>query len=192
MKNKWKIGFLTLLGIILLLAIIIISLILNPSADEQNIDTKELEGEHVSFHVQSNKNDLNKLINHYLQEEALNSPIEYQVLLDEEVELYGTIPVFSEEIKMKLTFEPEALENGDLMLRQKSMSLGSLPVPVSYVLKFIGQNYQLPKGVEIRPDDQLIYVHMQQIALKSDTKIKVDKFDLKNDQIGFTILVPVK
>ncbi|WML30975.1 hypothetical protein RCG24_03480 [Neobacillus sp. OS1-32] len=33
---------------------------------------------------------------------------------------------------------------------------------------------------------------MQQLKLKSDLKIKAEQFDLKNDNIAFTILVPVK
>ncbi|MDQ1145381.1 uncharacterized protein YpmS [Bacillus sp. SORGH_AS 510] len=192
MKNKWKLGFLLLLGINLLVVIIMISLIMMPASNKESMKQKIPSGDHVSFHVKSNKNDLNKLINHYLKEEAADSPIDYQVVLGEEVELYGTLPIFSEELNLKLTFVPEAMKNGDLVLKQKTMSIGRLHLPISYVLSFISDNYKLPKGVDIRPGDHLVYVHMQQLKLKSDLKIEADKFDLKKDDIAFTILVPVK
>ncbi|MEH6907863.1 YpmS family protein [Neobacillus drentensis] len=192
MKNKWKIGFLLLFGINLLFAIIMLSLVMFPSKGPQTSKLNVPMGEHVSFHVKSNKNDLNKIINHYLKEEAADSPIDYQIILGREVELYGTLPFFSEELNMKLTFEPKALENGDLVLQQKSMTIGSLHLPISYVLNFISENYKIPKGVDIRPKDKLIYVNMKQLKLKSDIKIKADKFDLNKDDIRFTIQVPVK
>ena len=192
MKNKWKIGFLVLLGINLLFAIIILSLVMVPSEGPQTSKLKRPIDEHVSFHVKSNKNDLNKLINHYLNEEVADSSIDYRVLLGDEVELYGTLPFFSEELNMKLTFKPSALENGDLVLKQKSMTIGNLHLPISYVLSFISENYKIPTGVDIRPKAKQIYVHMQQLKLKSDIKLKADKFDLKKDDIAFTILVPVK
>jgi uncharacterized protein YpmS len=192
MKNKWKAGFLLLLGINLLLAIVILSLTMFPSEGPQKSKVEVPVGEHVSFHVKSNRNDLNMLINHYIKEEAADAPIDYRVLLGDEVELYGTLPFFSDELNLKLTFEPSALENGDLVLKQKSMTIGNLHLPISYVLNFISGNYKIPKGVDIRPKDKLIYIHMQQLKQKSDIKIKADKFDLKNDDIAFTILVPVK
>jgi uncharacterized protein YpmS len=192
MKNKWKIGFLLLLGINLLIAIVMLSLVMFPSVGPQTSKVESPRGEHVSFYVKSNKNDLNKLINHYIKEEAADSPIDYRVLLGEEVELYGTLQFFGDELNMKLTFEPKALGNGDLVLQQKSMTIGRLHLPISYVLNFIGKNYKIPKGVDIRPKDQLIYIHMQQLKQKSDIKIKADKFDLKKDDIAFTIFVPVK
>ncbi|WP_286228920.1 YpmS family protein [Neobacillus mesonae] len=192
MRNKWKIGFMVLIGINILFAIILLSLVTRSYEDVEQKIVKRQAGEHVSFHVKSNKHDLNKLINHYLEEEAADSPIQYRVLLADEVELYGKIPVFSEELNMKLTFKPKALKNGDLVLTAKSMSLGDLPLPISNVLKFISENYKLPKGVIIRPNDELVYINMQQLKLKSDLKIKADKFDLKHDNIAFTISVPVK
>lgn len=191
-KDKWKIGFLVLLGANVLFAIIFLSMIFFTPADQEFKIPKEQAGDYVSFHVKSNKYDLNRLINHYLQEETADSAIKYRVLLGDEVELYGKLRVFSEEINMKLTFEPEALKNGDLVLKQKTMSIGKMPLPISYVLKFISQNYKIPKGVEIRPNDKEIYVHMQKLKLKSDMKIKAEQFDLKKNDIGFTILVPVK
>lgn len=192
MKNKWKTGFLLLVGLNLLSALILLLLILIPSTDEENIQLKEPSSDNVAFQVQTNKNDLNRLINHYLEKEADGSPIEYQVHLRDEVELYGVMPFFSQQLNMKLTFEPEALENGDLVLKQKSISIGSLDLPVSYVLKFISENYKLPEGVVIRPNDKQVYVNMQQLKLKSDFKIKANRFDLKNDDIEFTIQVPVQ
>ncbi|PLS03510.1 YpmS family protein [Neobacillus cucumis] len=192
MKNKWKLGFLTLTGIIVIAAIILFSLVMAPIKETEPIKTNISNEDYVSFHVKSNKYDLNRLINHYLKEEAADSPIDYRVLLGDEVELYGTLPFFSEKLKLKLTFEPSAQKNGDLILKQKSMSVGKLHLPISYVLNFISENYKLPKGVEIRPNDHLVYIHMTQLKLKSDLKIKVDKFNLKKDDIAFTILVPVK
>jgi uncharacterized protein YpmS len=192
MKNKWKTGFLLLVGLNLLIAIIFLFLIMIPSVEKGKIQLTEPTDDNVSFQVKSNKNDLNRLINQYLKKEAADSPIDYQVQLQDEVELYGTLPFFSQQLNMKLTFEPEALGNGDLVLKQKSISIGSLNLPVSYVLNFIRENYKLPKGVDIRPNDKLIYINMQQIKLKSDIKIQVNKFDLKKDDIAFTLLVPVK
>lgn len=191
MKNKWKRGFYLLLGFDLLIVIILFFLILSPAKNEK-MNWKESNNNDVSFQVQSNKSDLNLLINQYLQKEAADSPIGYQVHLRDEVELYGTLPFFSQEMDMKLTFEPEALNNGDLVLKQKSISIGSLSLPVSYVLKFISENYKLPKGVVIQPNEKQIYVHLGQLKLKSDVKIKANKFDLKNDDISFTLLVPVE
>jgi uncharacterized protein YpmS len=192
MKNKWKLAFLLLLGINLAAAIIIFSLALVPPKNKELSQLKEPLNDYVSFHVKSNKYDLNLLINHYLHEQAAGSLIDYRVILGEEVELYGTLPILSDKLNLKLTFEPVALKNGDLVLKQKSMSIGHLNLPISFVLNVINENYQLPNGVEIRPNDKLVYIHMQQLKLKSDFKIKVDQFDLKKDQIAFTLLAPVK
>jgi uncharacterized protein YpmS len=193
MKNKWRLGFFILLGINLIIAVIILSLVKAPIKEEREpVKPATSSDDYVSFHVNSNKYDLNRLINHYLMEEASKSPINYKVLLGDEVELYGALPFFSEKLKMKLTFGPTAQKNGDIILKQKSMAVGQLHLPITYVLNFIRENYKLPNGVEIRPNNHLVYVHMQQLKLKSNLKIKVDKFNLKKDDIAFTILVPVK
>ena len=192
-KNKWKKGFFLILGIDLLVVLILLFLVIAPGTNNsENQLSKKPIGENVSFYIQSNKEDLNKLINFYLKKQAADAPIDYQIKLADEVELYGTLPFFSEQLNMKLTFEPEALKNGDLVLRQKSISIGNLQLPAAYVLQFISENYKLPKGVEIRPNDKLIYMNMDQFKLKSNTEVKVNKFDLKKDDIAFTLLVPIK
>jgi uncharacterized protein YpmS len=192
MKNKWKLGFLILLGIDLLVVVILFILLQVPASETEMPKVKASDAEYVPLLVQSNKKDLNKLINHYLKKEAADSPVDYMVHLGDEVELYGTIPFFSQQLNTKLTFEPEALTNGDLVLKQRSISIGSMHLPVAYVLKIIRDNYKLPPGFEIKPNNKLVYIHMQNIKLNSGIKVKANKFDLKKDNIAITLLVPAK
>lgn len=190
-KNKWKIGFFILLGIIAAVIIAVWVLIASP-VEETKIEPvpNQSDGDDVAFNVSTNKRDLNRVINHYLEEEAKNSQINYQVLLTDEVELYGTLPLFSQELELRLTFEPQALKNGDLILKQRSISVGRLNLPVSTVLKFVRDSYDLPDAVNIQPKEERVYVSMQRLKLKSDIKVRVNEFDLKKDNIKFTLLVP--
>lgn len=192
MKNhNWKKGFFLLLGINLVILILILSLIFIP-AEKKKKQVSIPNNENVSFFIQSNKRDVNQLINYYLMKKTAKSPINYQVKIGDEVEFYGIIPFFGENLNMKLTFEPEALPNGDLLLTQRSIAIGSLHLPVEYVLKFIEENDQLPTGVDILPDKKVIYIHMDQLKLKNGFKVKVKKFDLKKNNIAFELLIPVK
>lgn len=193
MKNRWKLAFFFLLGFvgvfILTLLILAGTPVEQPETEQNNAEvTKD---QHVSFLVRTNKADLNKLINHYLVEEGFTGPMEYQVFVKDNVELYGTFPVFGQNLEMLLTFEPQALENGDLLLKQKSISIGSLNLPVAYVMKVIQQNYKLPNWVEIQPNNESVYVSLQEMELKSDIKVRANSFDLQRDDISFTLWVPV-
>lgn len=163
-----------------------------PAKEEKYITEHLNTADYVPFKIQTDKQDLNQVINHYLEKEGLTGAIDYKVILNDEVELYGLIPVFSQDIQLKLTFEPQVLDNGDMVLQQKSISVGQLQLPVSYVLKFIGDKYKLPEGVTIHPNEEKIFVSLQKMKLKSDVKVKVDEFNLRNDDIRFTLLVPVK
>jgi uncharacterized protein YpmS len=155
------------------------------------IPETEMVQNDVRFTIQTNKQDLNRLINHYLKEEYSGS-LDYEVLLTDEVELYGNIPVFSENVEMKLTFEPVALENGDLELQQKAISIGKLTLPVPLVLKFIQSSYPIPDWVTIQPDEEKVYMELQNMKLKSDLKVRVHEFDLKNNDIEFSLQVPME
>jgi len=192
MKNKWKIGFLVLLAINFIIVAVILISVLTPPKDTKIQKLSSNEKDYVSFYIKSNKEDLNQLIQYYLKKEAPKSPIDYHIVLADEVELYGSIPFFGDELKMRLTFEPQAKKNGDLVLKQKSISVGRLHLPVPYVMKMISDNYKLPRGVQILPDDRMVYIRMQDLKLKSDAKVKVNKFNLKKDDISFDLLVPVK
>lgn len=190
MNNKWKNLFFLLLSFNIIFVLAILLLVNIPVQDKAVPEVYEEGTEDVELQVNATKQELNKMINNYMEKEGLTSPIRYQITLQDEVELMGTMQVFDQNIEMLLTFEPEALPNGNLILNQKSISIGQLQLPVPFVLNFIREQYDFPEWVSIQPNDELIYVSLQNMKLKSDISVKVNKFDLKNDDILFTLSVP--
>ncbi|MFD2445742.1 YpmS family protein [Bacillus sp. CGMCC 1.16607] len=190
--NIWKKSFFILLIFNIVVVLLVAINLLVPIKDENFERSGNNFQGYVPFLIHTKKENLNEVINHYIEKEASGGPVNYEVVLGDEVELYGTIPIFTEEIQLKMTFEPKAMENGDLILQQKSMTVGQMQLPVSYILNFIRDRYHLPKGVIIQPHDKLVYISMQKLKLKSDFKIKVNKFDLKQDDISVQLFVPIK
>lgn len=189
-NNKWKVAFLTLLGVLLLSIIILAIMIFRPV--EKSTIVKKEQREEVPFAVTTNREDLTKLINHYLEQEGLNGPIHYEINIADQVELYGTLPIFNTDIQMKLTFEPIALENGDLLLKQKEISIGQLPLPVSYIMNFIANQYNFPEWVDIQPSDEEIYVHLTDMDLKNGMQVEMSTFNLEQNNIQFNLLLPTE
>lgn len=192
-KYHWKRLFFLLLGMniaVLLFLVIYLAIMLKSPSEDMKIPNQHLVQDDVFFQVKTNKRDLNRVIDHYLEEE-FSAAFDYDVLLTDEVELSGMLPVFSSTVDLKLTFEPHALENGDLELQQKNISIGRLNLPVPLVLKFVQDSYSLPDWVMIQPNEEKVYVSLQHMKLKSNLKVRVDEFNLKNDQIIFSLQLPM-
>ena len=163
---------------------------INDTGNETKIPTIESTKKQVALQIKTNKQDLNRVINHYLDTE-LSSAYDYQVLLTDQVELYGVIPIFNEELNVKLTFEPKSLDNGDLELQQKNMSIGNLRLPPSFVLKFIQNSFSFPEWIIIQPSKEKIYVSLNNFKLKSNFTVLVDEFNLEDDDIQFSLQIPM-
>lgn len=191
MKKGWKLAFLGLLALNVIIVLILVIGLFSPIKDEP-LPKVDPAKEAVEFHVRSNKEDLNRVIKTFIEKEKEKSFVDYNVYLRDQVELYGDIAVFSERIDYKLTFEPEALKNGNVILRQKGIKVGRINLPVSYVLKAARDAYQFPDWVKIMPNDELIYISLDKMKLESDLKVRADRIDLKNDDIRFTFQLPVE
>lgn len=189
-KNIWKFLFLTLLALNLVCVLIFFGLLFAPNKE---VDTKEnvVSTDHVNLSVETNKEDLTRVINNFLKKEAKDNPLNYKVLLTERVMLLGTITVFGKEIDMVMTFKPEVIENGDLLLQQEAFTVGQVSLPVSFVLRYINDYYNLPEWVQIDSKKQDIYVYLSEMKMKSDMKVAVETFDLSKDELRFKLQVPI-
>ncbi|MEJ9211784.1 DUF2140 family protein, partial [Bacillus smithii] len=66
--NKWKRAFFLLLGLVLFIIIVFIGLIFWP-VDQGEMPKEKNVGKTIPFHVETNKEDLNKVINSYIAKE---------------------------------------------------------------------------------------------------------------------------
>lgn len=190
-KNKWKFLFLLLLVINLACVLVFVGLLFAP-ADELAQKKNEVSKDYVNLSVETNKADLTRVINNFLKKEAKSTPLQYKVLLTERVMLVGAITVFGKEIDMVMTFKPEVQENGDLRLQQEAFTVGQVSLPVTFVLRYINDYYNLPEWVQIDAKKQDIYVYLSEMEMKSDMKVAVDTFDLSKDELRFNLKVPTE
>ena len=190
--NKWKGLFLGLLAINLIAACILIYWATRPIKDEESLNKLATNDEKVEIPFTSNKEDLNRIINYYIEEESSDSPIKYEVLLKESLELYGTLSAFGRNVEIKVLFEPVTLENGDLLLKHEAIQIGGMSLPATFVLNYINEKYDTPEWVMIRPKEKTIYLALSQMDLKSGITVKAKAIDLKNDDIELSLLVPVE
>ncbi|WP_299093144.1 YpmS family protein [uncultured Metabacillus sp.] len=190
--NKWKLSFFILLVINLLFVLLITSLLFIPSQKpSEKVNHADKEEIAVPFLISTDKKSLTDLINHYLEEETDQENLQYRVELKENVNVYGVINAFNKDINMALILEPIVKPDGNMQLFVKELSIGRLKLPVSYVLKYMNTNYDLPDYVVIDSGKKIIDINLDQLTLKNGLSARAESFNLKEDDITFQLLVPL-
>jgi uncharacterized protein YpmS len=191
MMKKWKWLFFSLLGVNIVVLLYLVFNIFQPMKDSF-MSNHFKEHEYVELSIHTNKEHLNQLVNQYIKKELGKKKLQYEIIFDDDVRLVGKIPVFDREVGVVMSFSPKVQPNGDLLLKQKSISLGNVQLPVSFVLNLINEHYSIPRWVTIQPKEETIYVNLQQMKLKNGWKLKVKNFNLEKNQIIFKLLVPIE
>lgn len=191
--KKWKMLFLTLVGLNLFIIIVFLVFLFSPTDSNNRIEkVKPIESENtVPFLISSQKEDLTGLINRYLEKEADQENLQYTVELDDEVNVYGNVKAFNKDINMKLILEPVVKKDGNVQLHVQELSIGQLKLPVSYVLKYMNTYYELPSYVVIDSSEKVIDIYLDELTFKNGLSAKAESFNLKNDDITFTLYVPM-
>ncbi|MCM3602729.1 YpmS family protein [Robertmurraya korlensis] len=192
-KPSWKQLFIGIVGLNVCFVLLFFTFLLWPLSDTEIPSKKLNEGEPgAEFTITSSKQNLNELVNQYVDQFMKDKNDKFTVLFDENVQLFGTVKAFETEIPITITLEPKVQENGDLVLYASDMSLGLLALPEKKILEYVKKELNTPEWVQIDPKNQLIYIGVTQMEVKSNFKVKVQSFDLTNDHITFEIKVPNK
>ncbi|WLD94073.1 YpmS family protein [Alkalihalobacillus sp. AL-G] len=186
MKNKWKSAFFILLVIMVIVPIIVVSLIFfDDGYNNGSTNFGPIEGEPI-FTIESSKEQLNYLIKEQLVKlKSGSTKFNYDVRLRDKVTVNGYFTFFSDQIEFSMDFEPEVLENGNLLLKEESIRLGALSLPGDKILEFIKGSTDLPEWVEIDDNKETILVKLTEIELRDHLFLKAESFDLENDEIRF-------
>lgn len=192
-KIKWKPLFFGLLSVNLLVFLVIAALIFWPVSENSFPSNEEQEGRESSeFTVRTTKDNLNELVNAYIDQALSNTGHDYRISLEEDVHLIGELPVFSSTVPLSVHLEPLVQENGDLILEQRSISLGLLELPNQKIMEYMQRYLSMPEWVTINPQDEEIYVAVTEMDLQSNFEVSVEHIDLEANNLAFNIRIPYR
>ena len=130
------------------------------------------------------------MISFFLSNYQKDQDISYKFYLENEALLNGTFKVLGFPVNFYLYFDPYVMENGNVQLKAKSLSIGTLSLPIKDVMNMIKRNYKLPDWIEINTDDLTIMLRLDQFRMQNGMYIRADKIDLVNDDIRVSLYLP--
>lgn len=190
-KNHWKRLFYSLLTINILIILMITVFIFwpLPHVDIPLSETTDIESG-SEFTVRTTKENLNELVNAYIENLQHGTKHQYRISLDEDVHLIGELPVFSTTVPLSVHLDPIVQENGDVVLKQKSISIGLLELPNKKIMEYIKKYLPMPEWVTVSPKTEEIYVAMGDMNIKSNFIVGVEQFNLDTNDIALKINIP--
>jgi uncharacterized protein YpmS len=190
-RFNWKRSFFILLGFNLFVLLMVIGLIFWPvSETDYSTMQSDITEESSEFVVRTTKENLNELVNAYIDQLLTGSDHRYRVELDEDVHLIGELPVFSSTVPLSVHFEPIVQDNGDLILQQRSISVGLLELPNQRIMEYMKRYLPMPEWVSINPAEEEIYVAVTDMEIRSNFVVGVENIDLEGNNLAFKINVP--
>ena len=192
-SDPWKWAFAILLGLVLGFIVFFWFQVTTPSSDQKQIATQttQKQGQYANVNVVLNKEQLSAAVNYYLQQNQKKGAIKYRFVLDKSAILMGTTKILGKDVSFTLYATPQLDDSGNLVLKTKSVAIGSLNAPPSFVLGYIKNNYDLGKWAKINASKATITLDLNQLTKKQGIKIQGEKFDLKQDDLQFKVAFPL-
>ena len=192
-SDPWKWAFAILLGLVLGFIVFVWFQVTTPSSDQKQIATQttQKQGQYANVNVVLNKEQLSAAVNYYLQQNQKKGAIKYRFVLDKSAILMGTTKILGKDVSFTLYATPQLDDSGNLVLKTKSVAIGSLNAPPSFVLGYIKNNYDLGKWAKINASKATITLDLNQLTKKQGIKIQGEKFDLKQDDLQFKVAFPL-
>ena len=192
-SDPWKWAFAILLGLVLGFIVFVWFQVTTPSSDQKQIATQttQKQGQYANVNVVLNKEQLSAAVNYYLQQNQKKGAIKYRFVLDKSAILMGTTKILGKDVSFTLYATPQLDDSGNLVLKTKSVAIGSLNAPPSFVLGYIKNNDDLGKWAKINASKATITLDLNQLTKKQGIKIQGEKFDLKQDDLQFKVAFPL-
>lgn len=191
-SSGWMWAFFILLGLLIAAGLWVV-MRLQPTEQNQSpqTDQQEIVGEdNLTFEVMTDKDQLNRLINVYLENEMDEQFSGYTFTIDENVELAGALQVFGFDVDFTLLMEPYVMEDGNLQLRAESIQLGTFELPIGIAMNVLSQQLELPYWVRIDSEQQFVLIALNEFQLENDVQFSMEKIDLIEDDIRVNIILP--
>lgn len=186
-NNPWKSAFLILVAILIGFSLLIGYRISTPRMSYNDSIPKVATKETAIFDINMKKKQVNEVLNFFLDDLMKESGVDYSFNLENDALIDGTFNLLGHETHFYLYFDPYVLHDGNVQLKAKSLSVGSLNVPIPAMINYISSTTDLPNWIEINADKQLINLHLDKFKMENGMSIKAKKINLIDDEISFSV-----
>lgn len=189
-RNPWKIAFMSLISLLIIAVAGVFIAVSLSSSTNRLVDQKSTNtSKPISATV--NKAQLNQLSNYYLGRLQKGSAAQYHFEVENEGIVYGSLKLLGSNVDYSLTFDPKVMPNGNIELHANKLALGKFPVPISFVLMYVKQNYKLPKWVQLMPKDKTIKFDIIHMNGNNGINYRARTIDMRGQgKFTFDILLP--
>lgn len=184
--HKWKFRFFILLimnAVILLAVGLILYPFFQSTTNQLPEEALHLSNDDLALNLKTTKEEVADFINAFLHA----NETEFSILLEKDVSLQGDIQLLHMTFPVAANFTPNVTESGNLILSLKTITLANLNVPHRYILQYFANMMDLPEWISVIPEEELIYFNFYDMN-ESQTKIRIESFDLQQDHIEFSII----
>ncbi|ARN90088.1 YpmS family protein [Levilactobacillus brevis] len=176
--NWWKWGFIALVAVLLVTTVTVSVKAFTPT---KVTSTAKVATGTTNIDVALNKKQVNALADYYVNKSLKNSALKYRFQVSDHAMLTGSTKVLGASVNFVLLFKPTVLPSGDVQLKAQKLSIGSLPVPISFVMNYIAKNYPLPNWVAMNTADKTMTLHLTAIGNGKKLSFAAKKIDLSGD-----------
>ncbi|MBB1079100.1 YpmS family protein [Limosilactobacillus sp. STM2_1] len=187
--NWWKWAFLCLVAVIVIGCGVVLNKATAPAPN--TTITKPVKPSDSSVTVELNKKQVNALAANYLNEFLKGQKIRYDFIVgDKYATLTGNTKFLGANVRFAINFIPERMNNGNVLLRAKGLTVGRLNIPIKFVMGYIAKNYDIPKWVTINPKKKTVLLDLNRYSKHRSLKYSAQEINMEEGQFKFLITVP--
>lgn len=188
--NPWKWVAIVLLALVLGGGAYVATQVFR-SPSETTTLSKTSTNDAASVPIEMNRQQLNALASYYLGDLQKGQDLKYRFVVRQDAAyLLGTTKVLGQDVSFVITMQPSVIDDGNISLKATRLSVGTMSLPISFVINYINNNYKVPKWVKLSAKNKTINLYLDKLVGKHDVRYSVDKVDLKNNQFKFEMHIP--
>ena len=130
----------------------------------QTVPSSTVVKSNKNFDVSLNKTQLNSLASFYLKKIQKDQKMKYKFSIKDQAILGGSTKVLGVNVNFALALKPVLLKNGNVRLDAKSLSVGSLRLPISFVMNYAAKNYKLPDWIALNSKKKTITMDLRHMG----------------------------
>ncbi len=186
--NKWKIAFLALASLVILIIVSFIYLATSPT-DNTEIPRANTYPEENVLVVQTTTKEFESIAQKYLAEAVEDQAMEVSLKVEDQIYIFSELIIFGITIPIQMDFDP-VVYDGNIRLQQTKVHVGKKNIPPSTVLKLLNDAVEFPNWIVVRPNEEEIYIDLSRLNIADGNRVRAKEIDLAGDKILLEIIVP--